>query len=137
MLFRSFAAAAPGDIARFAEAVGFSYFASAGGFNHPAQVTLIDRDGRVFDQVYGGSFDPPTLIEPLKRLIFGGARPLFSLAGLGDRIKLFCTVYDPRSGRYYFDYSLFVTIVIGVLCLAGALWFLVRETRKSFRGGSA
>ena len=68
---------------------------------------------------------------------FGGARPLFSLAGLGDRIKLFCTVYDPRSGRYYFDYSLFVTIVIGVLCLAGALWFLVRETRKSFRGGSA
>ena len=70
-------------------------------------------------------------------LICCGARPLFSLAGLGDRIKLFCTVYDPRSGRYYFDYSLFVTIVIGVLCLAGALWFLVRETRKSFRGGSA
>lgn len=132
-----FAAAAPGEIDRFAAAVGFSYFASAGGFNHPAQVTLIDRDGRVFDQVYGGSFDPPTLIEPLKRLIFGGGRPLFSLAGLGDRIKLFCTVYDPRTGRYYFDYSLFVTIVIGVLCLAGAFWFLVRETRKSFRGGSA
>ena len=132
-----FAAADPGAVDRFAEAVGFSYFASAGGFNHPAQVTLIDRDGRVYDQVYGGSFDPPALIEPLKRLIFCGARPLFSLSCLGDRIKLFCTVYDPRTGRYYFDYSLFVTILIGAFCLAGALWFLVREARKSLTSGGA
>ena len=30
-------------------------------------------------------------------------------------MKLFCTVYDPRTGRYYFDYSLFASIIIGAL----------------------
>jgi protein SCO1 len=121
---------------RFAAAIGFSYFASAGGYEHPAQVTVLDASGRVFSQVYGGSFTAPAIMEPLKSLIFGGARPVFSLAGLGDRIKLFCTVYDPRTGRYYFDYSIILSIAIGALCLAGTLYFLVREVWKSMRAGS-
>ncbi len=37
-------------------AVGFSYFSSAGGFDHMAQVTVIDKNGKVYRQVYGGGF---------------------------------------------------------------------------------
>jgi len=35
------------------------------------------------------------------------------LANLVDRIKLFCTTYDPARDGYYFDYSLFIGMLIG------------------------
>jgi protein SCO1/2 len=122
---------------RLSIAVGFSYSSSAGGFDHMAQVTVLDKSGTVYQQVYGSTFEPPAIVEPLKQLILGGERSMFSLAGLGDRVRLFCTVYDRKSGRYIFDYSLFVSIIVGAVCLIGILAFLLREARKSFRGGSA
>jgi protein SCO1/2 len=120
---------------RLSTAVGFSYFSSAGGFDHMAQVTVIDKTGMIYSQIYGSTFEPPAIVEPLKQLVLGGERSVFSLAGLGDRLKLFCTVYDPNTGRYYFNYSLLVTIFIGAVCLLGILAFLIRETRKSLRSG--
>jgi protein SCO1/2 len=118
-------------------AVGFDYFSSAGGFDHMAQVTVLDKQGRIYRQVYGSSFDPPQIVEPLKQLVFGREKPFLSFAGLADRVKLFCTVYNPNTGRYYFNYSLFFSIVIGAVSLALVLTVLVRETRKSFRAGGA
>ncbi len=96
-----FASADAATIDRIAQAVGFDFAASADGFDHPARVTVVDGEGRVYSQVYGSAFAPPAVVEPLKSLIYGSARPIFSLAGFSDRIKLFCTVYDPRAGRYY------------------------------------
>jgi protein SCO1/2 len=122
---------------RLISAVGFGYSASAGGFDHMAQITVIDKEGKIYDQVYGGTFAPPAIVEPLKQLILGGERSVFSLAGLSDRVKLFCTVYDPRTGRYYFDYSIFVSFAIGAICLGGVLYFLIRETRKSLKAGGS
>ena len=122
---------------RLSTAVGFEIFPSAGGFDHMAQVTILDGNGMIYDQVYGGSFAPPAIVEPLKRLILGRERSVFSLAGLGDRVKLFCTVYDPRTGRYYFSYALPISIIIGAGCLLGILVFLVKELRKSMRAGGA
>jgi protein SCO1 len=130
-----FAAADATTIDRLASAVGFDFAASASGFDHPAQVSVVDKEGRVYSQIYGGSFAIPAVVEPLKSLIYGGSRPVFSLAGLGDRIKLVCTVYDPRTGRYYFDYSIILSVFIGASFLAIALHFLVRELRKSMRAG--
>lgn len=115
------------------KAVGFSYFSSAGGFDHMAQVSVLDSQGRVSAQIYGSRFEPPQIVDPLKSLIFGREKPLFSLAGLTDRVKLFCTVYNPRTGRYYFNYSLFASLFIGAGSLGAVLWVLVRETRKSLR----
>jgi len=120
---------------RLSTAVGFSFFSSAGGFDHMAQVSVLDKTGTIYQQVYGSSFEPPAIVEPLKQLVLGGERSIFSLAGLGDRVKLFCTVYNPNTGRYYFNYSLLVTIFVGVGCLLGILVFLIRETRKSLRSG--
>ncbi len=122
---------------RLSTAVGFSFFSSAGGFDHMAQVTVLDKTGTIYQQVYGSTFEPPAIVEPLKQLVFGGERSIFSLAGLGDRVRLFCTVYNPNTGRYYFNYSLLVTIFIGAGCLLGILVFLIRETRKSLRSGGA
>ena len=124
-------------IERLAKAVGFSFFASAGGFDHMAQVTVLDKTGTIYEQVYGSNFEPPAIVEPLKRLILGGERSVFSLAGVGDRVKLFCTIYDPATGRYYFNYALIVSIFIGAGCLLAILVFLIREARKSLRAGGA
>lgn len=117
------------------EATGFVYFPSPRGFDHINQVTLVDRDGVIYRQVYGAAFELPWLVEPLKELVFN--RPQADSHLLSDivgRVKLFCTVYDPNTGRYRFDYSLFVGIAVGaVIVLAIMIWLLL-EFRRSRRG---
>ena len=122
---------------RFSAAVGFDFASSAGGFDHVAQITVLDGAGTIYDQVYGSSFSPPAIVDPLRNIVLGRARTVFSLEGLADRVKLFCTVYDPRTGRYNFDYSLFVSIFIGAGSLIAVLAFLIREARKSLRASGA
>jgi protein SCO1/2 len=116
---------------RIAEAVGFSIFTRAGGFDHLAQITIVDAAGRIYQQAYGAVFDPPLVVEPLKDLVLGRARAIASLQDLVDKIKFFCTVYDPGSGRYYFNYSLFIGIAIGTLSFASVLVLLIREWRRA------
>ncbi len=122
---------------RLADAVGFTFYPAVGGYDHLAQVTLVDSEGRVYRQIYGAVFDPPQIIEPLKDLVFGRFEPVGDLGDLFDRIRLFCTVYNPNSGRYYFDYSLFIGIVIGSLCLALVAYFVVREWRRAGGPGTS
>lgn len=119
------------SIAGLAQDTGFVFFDSAKGFDHLSQVTLIDRNGVVRAQVYGDSFDLPRFMEPMKALVLGG--PIRGFDGLWDRVRLFCTVYDARSGKYYFDYSFFVEIFAGVLVLVPVGWFLLQNWRASRR----
>ena len=116
-------------ITRLADAIGFTIVPSAGGFDHMAQVSVVDADGRIYQQVRGGAFNPPAIVEPLKDLMFGQRRALLSVAGITERIKIFCTVYNPNTGRYYFNYSLFIGLGIGLACLLLVLAWLVREFR--------
>jgi protein SCO1 len=114
--------------------VGFDYFPSPRGFDHINQVTLVDREGVIYRQVYGAAFELPALVEPLKELVFN--RPVAQAhfaSGLVDRIKLFCTVYDPATGRYRFDYSLFVQIAAGALAILGVGGWLLLEALRSRR----
>jgi protein SCO1/2 len=85
-------------MADLVEQIGFIYFPTPRGFDHITQVTIIDRDGVVYEQVYGGTFELPWLVEPLKDLVFN--RPQSShnfFSSVFDRVKLFCTVYDPNT----------------------------------------
>jgi hypothetical protein len=43
---------------------------------------------------------------------------------------LICTSYDPKSGRYEFDYSLILEIAIGLSCTIGFAVFAVRAWRQ-------
>ena len=109
--------------------LGFAYASSPSGYDHLAQTTIVDAEGIVFHQVYGTKFGPQFLVEPMKNLVFGRASQLTSLEGLINRVRLFCTVYDPSTGRYGFDYSLFIVIGAGSLCLSGVGIVLVRAWR--------
>ena len=129
-----FLSASEENIAALVESIGFVYFPSPRGFDHINQVTLVDRDGVVYRQAYGAAFELPWLMEPLKELVFNRPQPGSHLiSDLVGRIKLFCTVYDPNTGRYKFDYSLFVGIAVGaVMVLAIAFWLLL-EFRRARR----
>jgi protein SCO1/2 len=113
--------------------LGFSYDAAAGGFEHITQTTILDADGRVYRQVYGDNFPDPIFIEPLKELVFGTTAKSLSLGDLVNRIKFICTVYNPSSGAYEFDYAIGFGIVIGgfSLILSGLVIFrLWRNNRR-------
>jgi protein SCO1/2 len=124
-----FLSASKETIQQISDDLGFIYFPTARGFDHLNQSSVINRDGVVYSQVYGVTFELPWLVEPLKELVFN--RPGSSghfVAGLVDRIKLFCTVFDPTTGRYRFDNSLFVRAAAGLTFILGVLFYLIRET---------
>ncbi len=122
-------------VGRLVADVGFTYFPSPKGFDHLAQTTVVDADWKVHTQLYGGSVDAPALVEPLKLLILGGGRGLpTTVSAWVDKLKFFCTVYDPAAGRYRFDYSIYVGIAVGVSVFAWLFAFFVRAWRESHSG---
>lgn len=124
-------------IDRLANDVGFQWVPSANGFDHVTQVSVIDSTGRVVRQVYGASFELPLLIAPLRELITGAPAPSQDLAGLLERVRILCTVYDARSGRYRLDYGLFIEIFAGLSILGATLAYLLREWRMQRRARAA
>ena len=122
------------EIARLVDNIGFVYFPSPRGFDHINQVTVIDRDGVVYRQVYGAAFELPWLVEPIKELVYNRPQPGDHIgSGLLNRIKLFCTVYDPNSGRYKFDYSLFVGMAVGAIIVLSVIFWLLLEYSRARR----
>lgn len=133
------ASADPGTMQAFLRDVGFSFDAAAGGFEHITQTTILDAEGRVYRQVYGDNFPDQIFIEPLKELVFGITTRSFSLGDLVNRIKFICTVYNPTSRAYEFDYAIGFGIVIGglSLILSGLVVFrLWRGNRRLERDGA-
>ena len=111
--------------------LGFTYAESPRGFDHLAQISVIDAGGRVYRQIYGDSFAAPVLVEPLKELALGRPAGASALGDWVERVKLLCTVYDPNAGRYRFDYSIFVAAGVGIMCLGVVGAFIVRAWRDS------
>lgn len=97
--------------------LGFSFEAAAGGFDHITQTTILDAGGRVYRQLYGDTYPLPLLVEPLKELVLGRTTRSIAPADLWNRLNFICTVYDPASGAYRFDYSIFFGIFFGALSL--------------------
>ena len=129
-----FLSASSDNIAKISEDLGFIFFPTPRGFDHINQSTIVGRDGAVYSQVYGVKFELPWLVEPLKELVFN--RPSSTghvFSGIFDKVMLFCTVYDPATGRYRFDNSLFVQIAVGATMILAILFYLLNEILKSRR----
>jgi protein SCO1/2 len=114
--------------------VGFVYVPSPRGYDHLIQATLVDAEGVIYRQVYGEVFDTQLLVEPMMDLVLN--RPTKGQPFLDDlvnRVRFFCTTYDPRNDAYRFDYSLFLGMLIGASIILSAIWFMISETRKRNR----
>jgi protein SCO1 len=124
----------PKDVAALTGELGFAYEPTPKGFDHIAQATLIGADGVVYRQIYGESFELQMLVGPLKELISGQTSDRSPLEDLWIKVKLYCTVYDPYSGGYRVNYSLFFELFAGLSFLGAVGWWLVRERMRIRRG---
>jgi len=123
------------DVEALAKDIGFIYFPTSNGFDHLIQATILDADGIVYRQVYGQVFDTPLLVDPLIQLVLGRPQPAQSfLSDLSSKIKLFCTTYDPVRDGYFFDYSLFLGILIGASIILFTGFIMMRELHKGKKG---
>jgi protein SCO1/2 len=124
------------DVAALAADLGFRYEPTAAGFDHLLQVSILDRDGRVYRQVYGDAFDTPLFVGPLLQLAQNAPLEQGSLEGAWEKFKLLCTVYDPASGRYRVNYVVVIEILVGASVMLGGLGFVLWEWRRRRTGGS-
>lgn len=120
----------PATIGALLNDLGFSYRAVAGGFDHPTQTTIVDREGRIYRHVYGDDFPFMMFMEPMKDVVYGTTTP-FSLGGIIDRIRFICTAYDPGSRRYRFDYGLVFGGALTAFSLLAFGGLILREWKRS------
>lgn len=120
----------PETLELLVDELGFQYFTSPNGFDHVVQATVVDQDGKIYRQVYGETFDTQLLIEPMLDLVLDRPKSYQSFLGnVVDKVRFFCTTYDPRTDSYRFDYSLFIGMMIGGLIICLTLIFIIRELR--------
>lgn len=112
-----FASAEPDITEALLQDLGFSWRDAAGGFDHPSQTTILDAEGRVYRQIYGEDFPLPVFMAPLKELVLGRTTLSVAPADLWNRLTFLCTVYNPLTRAYRFDYGLFFGIFFGAVSL--------------------
>ncbi|WP_295484686.1 SCO family protein [Accumulibacter sp.] len=121
----NFLSPAPAIVDQLAAQFGFRFVATAAGFDHLNQVTMVDAEGKIVRQVYGEKFTAEDLAEPLKVLITGSAIPpeMGTLKEIMERVRIICSVYDPVTGRYRTDYSLYFMFA-GFMTFVGFMIYL-------------
>lgn len=115
------------DVEALTRGYGFSVVETPAGFDHIVDVTVVDSEGRIHGQVYGSQVTAQGLGEPLRQLILATppGEGLPSLAELVERVRILCTVYDPETGEYRYDWGLLLEIAGGLgffLTVAVYLW---------------
>jgi protein SCO1/2 len=123
-------------IQRLTRDLGFTYQRSPKGYDHMTQATIIEAGGKVHVQVYGDLIKTQAFVEPLKKMVFGEKSDDTAYTLLTNKVKLFCTTYDPVTDSYHFDYSLFIGIFVGFTVIGGGIWFLINEYRLNKRSRS-
>jgi protein SCO1/2 len=120
---------------------GFAFAATAAGFDHLLQISVVDAEGRIYRQIYGEDYSADYLTEPLRQLITGApVADATSLAAILEQVRILCSVYDPRTGKYRVSYALVIEIAGGATFLLWIIWFFLNEwltRRRSARRASA
>lgn len=118
-------------VADLARSFGFSYTATAAGFDHLLQATLVDADGRIYRQIYGDSYSGDKIGEPLKQLITNApVANEVNITALMERVRILCTVYDPVTGEYRINNALFLEIAGFATFVISLVWFFLLEWRS-------
>ncbi len=117
------------DLSLLIQDLGFNYVPTSQGFDHIIQATIIDAEGILYRQVYGQTFETQLLVEPLKDLVLGRPKSTQSFVDqLVSKVRFYCTTYDPTRDGYFFDYSLFIGMIIGGLIIILGVIFIVKES---------
>ncbi len=113
---------------------GFSYVATPAGFDHVLGVTVVDASGRIHAQVFGDKLRADQLGEPLRQLLLDMPLPAQNrIAAVVERVRILCTVYDPDTGTYRYDYKLIFELIGGALFFLTVFVYLGLEWRRQRR----
>jgi len=123
----------PETLAALAADFGFRYEATAAGFDHLLQVSIVDPQGRIYRQVYGDEFEAPLFVGPLLELVKNAPVERPTLNSIFEKLKIVCTVYDPSAGRYRVNYAIVIELLVGASVLLGVVGFLALELRRRRR----
>ena len=124
----------PASVDALTRDFGFRYVATPAGFDHMLTVSMLDAQGRIATQVYGESLTRDQLGEPLRLMLRDAPMPAgMPLADLIERVRILCTVYDPETGTYRYDYGLFIEIAGGLTFALAMIWFFLAEWRDKRR----
>jgi len=127
-----FVSSNPETINKISRDLGFTFFPTdEGGFNHITQTTFIDQDGKVYRQIYGEEFPNKTLLEPMRDMIYNIKTAESGLAGMVNKVKLFCTVYDTKTGKYVVNYNEILGFGWGFFVSLLVIWWIVFEYSRS------
>jgi protein SCO1/2 len=116
-------------------AFGFSAVATPAGFDHVLGVSVVGPDGRIHAQVYGDRLRADQLGAPLRQLILDAPATLqaTALVDLVERVRILCTVYDPETGQYRYDYKLIFELIGGAIFFFSVFTYLLLEWRDQRR----
>ncbi len=115
-------------VERLTREFGFSYLANPAGFDHILQATLLDAEGRIYRQIYGDDLTADSIGAPIRQLLTNApVERQLVLDDLIDRVRILCTEYDPKTGKYEVRYGLLIEIAGGVTFALTMLWFFVSE----------
>lgn len=118
----------PSIVEPLAREFGFNYVATPAGFDHVLQVSVVDARGRIYRQIYGETLNAASLGEPLKQLMRNAPiEEQLRLEDLIDRVRILCTVYDPKTGKYRVKYDLLLEIIGGAVFALAMIWFFATE----------
>jgi protein SCO1/2 len=98
-----------------ADAVGFQYrfLPKSGEYSHPVALMVLTPDAKVSRYVYGFGYQPRDIKIALMEASQGKL-----VRSIGDRLMLFCYMYDPNSGGYTLQ-------AMRVMQLAGVLTMIL------------
>ncbi|MBI3752900.1 MAG: SCO family protein [Deltaproteobacteria bacterium] len=122
--FMRFATGSKDTIEKMTKDFGFFYQKEKWGFNHLNMISVVNAQGKIYKQVYGQKLIPADIETPLKELITG-RMPKQGTLTLIDRIKLFCSTYDPATGRYVVNWPViigFLVQLVLILIIVFAVW---------------
>jgi protein SCO1/2 len=122
-----------GSVEALTRDFGFMYAPTPKGIDHLTQLTLVDAEGRIVGKIYGETFALSMLVEPLKTLLAGQPAPAGGWSAWLENVRIICSVYDPREGRYRLNYGLFIEIFVGLSVIGAVLFYLFSERRKQRR----
>jgi len=112
-------------IDRMVKDFGFYYEErEEGAFNHLGLVSIVDKEGKIYRQIYKTSIGAADLRIPINELITGNI-PEKRAPTFIDQLKSICIRYNPETGEYYVDYSYILGVVLQavVILLVGGLYF--------------
>lgn len=128
----TFGVAAPDDVRRLADAVGFWYDwdPSRQQFDHPAMLAAA-RHGRVI-RLFVGTAIPSARLDELTREAAGEFVASYPLPG---RSTFRCVQYDPRTGRVSLDWgsALLLVPVVAIVLTTGVMFRRARRVRPFYR----